>query len=194
MKTVIFLSYPRPHLKKQQDFINKLKDYLEEQGLIPLTLGVTDYSLDAPLQAIRSMMMHSSGLITIAFKQTRIYKAVKRPGEMLPPDSKIVGILTQEIEDKGGEIKDKWLTSPYCQIEPAMAFQLGLPVLIFRERDVLEEGILDKGVLGQYMPEFDLDNQEQSYFKTEEFMQLMTNWIRDVRIVVVNRGKPPKLF
>ena len=54
-------------------------------------------------------------------------------------------------------LKDVWLTSPWSQIEPAMAYQIGLPVLILREKGVIDEGILERGVLGLYMPQFDLD-------------------------------------
>jgi len=36
------------------------------RGLEPRTLGVTDYDMDAPLKAIRRLMLESNGLITIA--------------------------------------------------------------------------------------------------------------------------------
>ena len=50
------------------------------------------------------------------------------------------------------------MTSPFCHIEPAMAFQLGLPVLVFREKGVLDDGILEKGGCWVYiLSEFDLD-------------------------------------
>lgn len=46
------------------------------------------------------------------------------------------------------DISNKWLTSPYCHIEAAMVFQIELPVLVFREKGVIDDGILEKGVLG----------------------------------------------
>jgi len=42
------------------------------RGLEPRTLGVTDYDMDAPLKAIRRLMLESNGLITIAFKRALI--------------------------------------------------------------------------------------------------------------------------
>ena len=86
------------------------------------------------------------------------------------------------------------MTSPYCQIEPAMAFQLGLPVLILREQGVLEEGILEKGVLGMYMPEFSLSGNLNDYFKSDECIQLIGKWEVNVRKVVENKGRPPMLY
>jgi len=40
------------------------------------------------------------------------------------------------------KIKYEWLTSPYYQIEPAMACQANLPIIILREEDVHAKGIL----------------------------------------------------
>ena len=69
MSSSIFLSYPRPYLKKQEEFIERITHYLEERYLQPRTLGVTDYDMDAPLTAIRSLMLESNRLVTIAFRR-----------------------------------------------------------------------------------------------------------------------------
>ena len=74
MNISVFLSYPKPHLKSQKDFVNKLREYLEQRGLQPRTLGVTDYDMEAPLTAIRRLMLESNGLITVAFRRNRIEK------------------------------------------------------------------------------------------------------------------------
>ena len=47
MKDSVFLSYPKPYLEKQKQFIEKVVSYLENRGLQPRTLGVTDYDMDA---------------------------------------------------------------------------------------------------------------------------------------------------
>ena len=180
MNISVFLSYPKPHLKSQKDFVNKLREYLEQRGLQPRTLGVTDYDMEAPLTAIRRLMLESNGLITVAFRRNRIEKGSGKP------DS--------DIGEKDYDLSGKWLTSPYCQIEPAMAFQLGLPVLILREQGVLEEGILEKGVLGMYMPEFSLSGNLNDYFKPDEWIQLIGKWEVNVRKVVENKGRPPMLY
>lgn len=154
MKDSVFLSYPKPYLEKQKQFIEKVVSYLENRGLQPRTLGVTDYDMDAPLTAIRRLLLESNGLIAIAFRRSLIVKGTGKP------DS--------DIGENAYDLTNQWLTSPYCQIEPAMAFQLGLPVLIIREKGVVEEGILEKGVLGVYMPEFDLDSDIDAYFASKE--------------------------
>lgn len=76
MKDSVFLSYPQPYLKKQKQFIDKVASYLEERGLQPRTLGVTDYDMDAPLTAIRRLLLESNGLIAIAFRRSLVVNGV----------------------------------------------------------------------------------------------------------------------
>ncbi len=175
MKTSIFLSYPKPFNSSQECFIKQLGEYLHNRRLEPRTLGVTDYDIDAPLKAIRRLMLESNGLITVAFRRTFISNAT------IKPNSKESRILN-----------DVWLTSPYSHIEPAMAFQIGLPILILREQGVVEDGILEKGVVGTYMPEFGLDDTSliTDYFNTEEWKQMIRKWECYVARVAENKGTP----
>lgn len=179
-KIPVFLSYPKPHMANQEDYIEYLKKYLDHRGFAPRTLGVTDYDIEEPLTAIRRLMLECNGLITIAFRRTLIEKGVHKGNSDNNSDTK--------------EISDIWITSPYCHIEPAMAFQIGLPVLIFRESNVIADGILERGVSGTYLPEFDLRTPPDIYFDSTEWNQIIGKWEGYVRNVVENKGKPPKLF
>ena len=78
MKDSVFLSYPKPYLEKQKQFIEKVVSYLENRGLQPRTLGVTDYDMDAPLTAIRRLLLESNGLIAIAFRRSLIVKGTAK--------------------------------------------------------------------------------------------------------------------
>lgn len=181
VKIPVFLSYPKPHLQVQQQFIERVSAYLQDHGFEPRTLGVTDYDMSAPLKAIRRLMLESNGLVTIAFKRTLVKIAIVRAGAELPD-------TTEE------ERCDFWLTSPYCQIEPAMAYQLGLPILILREKGVINDGLLDKGVVGSYMPEFDLDKPIDDYFGGSSWKDVIGRWEGFARAVVEIKGNPPRLF
>ena len=57
-----------------------------------------------------------------------------------------------------------------------MAYQLGLPILILREKGVIEEGILEKGVVGLYMPEFDVEKPLDRYFNSTEWTAMLGKW------------------
>lgn len=181
MSISVFLSYPQPYLERQKQFIDKIKEQLESRGFSTRTLGVTDYDTQAPLVAIRRLMLESNGLLTIAFRRAYIKEGTGKPKSD----------INDMVEYR---ISDKWLTSSYCQIEPAMAFQVGLPILVFREKGVIADGILEKGVVGTYMPEFDLDKPLEEYFKSDEWNQLIGKWEGNVRSVYESKGLPPKLY
>lgn len=59
---------------------------------------------------------------------------------------------------------------------------------------MLDNGILEKGVLGNYMPEFDLDKIDETYFTSDEFRQIMGRWEGKVRQVAEEKGYPPNWF
>lgn len=179
-KIPVFLSYPKPYLKRQDQFIEKLKSVLDNQGFLARTLGVTDYDMEEPLTAIRRLMLECNGIITVGFRRTLIKDGVVKP------DS--------DIEDTATILKDTWITSPYSHIEPAMAFQIGLPIIIIRENGVIADGILEKGVIGTYLPEFNLDGDVEEYLNSNEWNQILGKWEGYVRTVVDNKGKPPKLY
>jgi hypothetical protein len=182
MRISVFLSYPKPCMKAQKAFITSLTNFMQMRGFEPRTLGVTDYDMDAPLKAIRRLMLECNGLITIALRRTYIEQGATRYGT--------------DIEDLQGQpIARLWLTSPWSQIEAAMAYQIGLPVMIFREKGVLDEGILERGVLGLYMPEFDLSQPSMDdYFQSAEWNGIIGRWEGYVRAVVDRKGNPPVPF
>jgi hypothetical protein len=176
----VFLSYPKPFTEAQKLFVARVKTHLRERGFAPRTLGVTDYDMDAPLTAIRRLMLECNGLITIAFRRIFVKAGITRRR------SDIKG-LRQEA------FNGHWLTTPWAHIEPAMAYQIGLPILIFRETGVFADGILEKGVVGLYMPEFDVDRAEQ-YFLSLEWRGVIGRWEGLVRSVVCKKGQPPQLY
>ena len=181
MKVPVFVSRPTPHLEAQVRFVDEFKTELRERGFEPLTLGPgSSYDYDAPLVGIRRILTHCCGLVSVAFRRTHVASATRHLG------ANISG-RTEESST------DVWLTSPYCQIEPAMAFQLGLPVLILREEGVLAEGVLEKGVTGLYLPEFSLE-APSSFITSEECRRLLDQWSGYVRMVYKRRGDPPRLY
>ena len=180
-KISIFLSYPKPCFGAQQKFIQRIIDYLTARGFSPRTLGVTDYDMDAPLTAIRRLMLESNGLLTVAFRRTFVKKGTAR-------------LRTDVAGLREARIDGQWLTTPWAHIEAAMAYQVGLPILILREHDVLDDGILERGVVGLYMPEFNLAQGLDGYFHSPEWNGVIGKWEGHVRAVVEKKGAPPRLY
>lgn len=176
----IFLSYPKPCRQEQRAFVKNVSAHLENRGFTPRTLGVTDYDMDAPLKAIRRLMLESNGLITIAFGRTFVQAGITNH--------------RSDLELVEQSVSGAWLTTPWAHIEPAMAYQIGLPVLILREAGVVADGVLEKGVIGNYMPEVDLSAPHEEYFASAEWTQIIAKWEGHVRRVVDGKGNPPPLY
>lgn len=134
-KISVFLSFPKPHLERQENFVASLCKYLDERGLTARTLGVTDYDTDTPLTAIRRLMLESNGLIAVAFRRSHHSEIIYNAG------SDIDGRPERRVQNA-------WSTSIWAHVEPAMAYQLGLPILLLRESGVLAEGVFERGVVG----------------------------------------------
>lgn len=178
MQIPVFVSSPKSYLNRQECFLQEIENLLKSHDLRPMTLGRSDYDMDAPLEAIRRLMAGSCGLICIAFRRTFIARGKDRPAS-----------------DKGEteRLRDNtWLTSSYSQIEPAMAYQIGLPVLLWREKGVADEGVFDRGAVGLSMPVFDLDRPPN--LDDSEWRQPLREWIDVVRLVHRKRGAPPRLW
>ncbi len=75
-----------------------------------------------------------------------------------------------------------------------MAYQLGLPILLLREQGVMSDGLLERGIVSTYLPEFSLDGDTEEYLDSPEWAQIVSKWEGQVRSVVESKGSPPKLF
>ena len=122
----IYLSLTTPHMPAQAEFIHRLEAAIRANGITPRSLGRSDWSFEAPLIPIRSLMSECSGAIVVAMMRTEVTAAIAYPGG-----------------DQERSLSDHFLSTVWVQIEAAMAFQLEMPILILREDRVSAEGILD---------------------------------------------------
>ena len=189
MRSSIFLSYPKPWSAEQEAFIEGVTHYLKSRGFEPRTLGVTDYDMDAPLNGVRRLMLEANGLVTIAFRRLHVASgAIRRRPATRARASEAPPPLEDETFD------DRWLSTPWPHIEAAMAFQLGLPILVFREAGVVADGVLEPGVVGLYLPEVDLTQNLESYLQSPEWTEPLGQWEGRVRRVIEHKGTPPRLY
>ena len=180
-KPAVFLSYPSPYEPGQREFVECLRAELDRRCFTPRTLGITDYNMSAPLRAVRSVLLDSHGMIVVAFRRVNIIRgnAIVRHGTAQPRRLNLSG---------------QWFTSPWVHIEAAMAYQEGLPVLILSEAGVFVEGMLDASAVGIYMPVFSLAEDLTSYFHSNEFTALFSDWEHHVRTVIGKKSADPRLY
>jgi hypothetical protein len=164
----VYVSHPFPHRKEQSDFLDSLRSALAERGLAPCTTSALEDPKASLLSSIRSRIVSSHGLIVVAFRKTWVHQGTIRK------DSEIAALPSVEISGS-------WLTSPYCQIEPAMAYAHSLPIMALLERGVLPEGILTHASDVFRTPEIDLGGSLHDYFHSEEWVQKFSEWEFHVR-------------
>jgi hypothetical protein len=85
-------------------------------------------------------------------------------------------------------IENKWITSPFCHVEPAMALQISLPIFILREKEVIQDGVIDNGVIGAYISEIDLSLSANDYFQGQEWNQLLSKWTKQAQDFYNGKG------
>lgn len=84
---------------------------------------------------------------------------------------------------------------PWRHIEAGMGFQLGLPVLVFRESGGVADGVLEQGVMAAYMPEIQLDADADlnGFFQWPQWKPLIGRFEAEVREVRRVKGIPSLL-
>lgn len=166
----VFLSYATPYNNLQSIFLNTIIEEIREQLLFPRTLGRSDQYVETPLTSIRRMMLSSYGLIAVAFRRAFVPKAISRPDS--PQEQ---------------TFENFWLSSPYLQIEPSMAYQAGLPVMILVENGVSMNGtfggILELGAGPFNIVQFNLTNEQSitNFFDNVFWQETFLDWVGRVR-------------
>jgi hypothetical protein len=122
----VFVSVGRTTTPEQEAFIREVERCLfQDHNLRPRTLGRNDWSSEQPLLAIGKRMRSCSGVAIVAFE--RVFAPV--------------------AEDKGRAGDERHLhplslTTIWNQIEAAMAYTLGMPILVLAEEGLRDEGLL----------------------------------------------------
>jgi len=148
MNGKIFLSVGSTSNEQQEQFVQAVEQHLRANDFIPQTVGRTYFSSQQPLKAVGELMSQCVGTVIIAYERLHIGEALERRGN---PNEK--------------EIRSVNLPTVWNQIEAAMAYTLGHPLLVIVEHGIKSEGLLEVGY-DWYVQWVDLDRaalQEPSY-------------------------------
>lgn len=157
----VFLSHPSRLNSIQQKFVSIIILEIKKALLFPRTLPVSEQYPEPPLTNIRRMILSSYGFIALNLAQRE------------------VRVLQNNLREE--QNFRTWEGSPFAQIEPAMAFQYGLPMLLIRESTVEQSGIWAFGIgpflLLEWNPNLPLEN----FFNSTAWLEIFQNWISQVR-------------
>lgn len=154
----IFVSVGDTANDQQEKSVAAIEDRLRAEGLTPHSVGRNAFSSDAPLISVRELMDQCKGMVVIALE--RLY-------------------FERGLEKRGGPkqvaLKDVRIATPWNQIEAAMAYSRGLPLLV-----IVEEGIRDDGLLERGNEWYVMYIKDQTSLNTKEFNGVFSSWKQKV--------------
>jgi len=177
-KIPVFLSHPTSITMNnlQIEFLIRLMDELKKELLFPRTLPNTEQYPESTMTSIRRMIFSSFGMVTLnlARKKVRVI------------DTNGASIYKNDIG------QEYWIGSYFSFIEPAMAYQYGLPQLFITEstasnQDVYESG----GILPFRVLVWDSSNGINYFFNSIEWKEMLQNWAAEVRSGYYIQTRPP---
>ncbi|WP_299484856.1 hypothetical protein [Acaryochloris sp. IP29b_bin.137] len=154
-ESTIFVSVGGTATDQQELFVRAVEDRLRSESLVPRTVGRNTFSSEAPLKAINKLMDSCSGIVVIALERTYFSDGLEKRGG---PNESILS-----------EVR---LPTSWNQIEAAMAYSKGLPLLVIIENGLKSEGLLEKG----YDWYVQWVNLHPTDLNTPEFNGVLASW------------------
>ncbi len=151
----IFVSVGGTATPEQEAFVCAVEARLRAEGMNPCTVGRNQFSVDAPLKKVNDLMRSCSGAVILALERTWFQEGVEKRGG---PQAR--------------RLSETKLPTSWNQIEAAMAYMRGLPLMVIVEHDVKQEGLLERGH-DWHVQKVLLD---ESALATPEFNGVLADW------------------
>lgn len=163
----IFVSVGSTATEQQEAFVRAVEDRLRSEGLVPHSVGRNTFSADAPLKAVSELLNKCAGVVVIALERTYFPAGTEKRGSK-----------------KEAQLSDVRVATPWNQIEAAMAYTLGRPILVIVEEGLRSEGLLERGY-DWYVQWVKLD---MTALSTPEFNGVLASW-KSKMLNTVGAGK-----
>ena len=125
-RTSVFLSVGSNGSTQQEAFVEAIETRLRAEGLDPRTLGRSDWDSSAPLRPIVDLLAECSGAVILALERSYFQSGTERRGG-----------------DDEKQLSNVVLPTVWNQIEAALAYSKGLPMLVICEEGMQSEGLLE---------------------------------------------------
>ena len=166
----VFLSMPNSdNLNSHQlEFVIRLIREIRRELFFPRTLPRTESYPEPILTNVRRMILSSYGLVAanLALEQVKV---INTNGVFKPSNDEF------------------WLGTAFSQIEPTMAYQYGLPLLLIIQSGVQKEGIYSFGVAPFTILTWNSDplkptpDDIEVFFNGVQWKEILKNWAAEVR-------------
>lgn len=124
----IFVSVGGTSNDAQEAFVRAVEERLRSEGLVPHTVGRNTFSSDAPLKTVTDLLDRCVGTVVIALERLHFPAGTeKRDGPKQSP------------------LGETCLPTSWNQIEAALSYSRGLPLLVIVADGIRSEGLLEPG-------------------------------------------------
>ena len=152
----IFFSMPSVMSKENELLTKDYKAYLEGLGYNVIYYIKDDYPSFGQLNRIREKILASSAMVAFGFKQTNIHDATFRP--------------QTNNEEKWN---DKWLATPWNEIEIGMGLMKGMPILLVKDPHI-DMGIFDSNLSECFVANVSTDDDSRKLAQNKEVVKWLS--------------------
>lgn len=152
----IFFSMPSVMNKENELLTKDYKVYLEGLGYKVIYYIKDDYPCFGQLNRIREKILASSAMVAFGFKQTNIHDATFRP-------------QTNNEE----RWNDKWLATPWNEIEVGMGLMKGMPILLVKDPQIYM-GIFDSNLSECFIANVSTDDDSRKLAQNKEIAKWLS--------------------
>ncbi len=124
----VFVSVGTGLSMQQETFVTALEARLRAEGFNPCTIGRNFFSAEAPLKAVTELMDRCQGTVVVALERYYFPSGIERRGS-----------------DREQAIGESALPTAWNQIEAAMAYGRGHPLLVLVDARLRGDGLLEPG-------------------------------------------------
>lgn len=152
----IFFSMPSVMSKENELLTKDYKAYLAGLGYNVIYYIKDDYPSFGQLNRIREKILVSSAMVAFGFKQTNIHDATFRP--------------QTNNEEKWN---DKWLATPWNEIEVGMGLMKGMPILLVKDPHI-DMGIFDSNLSECFVAKVSTDDDSRKLAQNKEVVKWLS--------------------
>lgn len=163
----VFVSVGGGRTPDQDRFVESVYRQIKSVGLTPLILDDYGAANTQPLTDVARRMDRCYGAVVIAFERTFIEKDVSR----------------RNVPDRENRVDGTRLPTVWNQIEAAIAYTRGLPLLVLVEHGLSDEGMLES----RYDWRVTWVDIAQDLANAPKFASIFKDWSRSV---LERRGDP----
>lgn len=142
MSNKVFLSIATSENPEHKVYEEKLVELFQNNSFE--LVKCTNRDLYNPLAPIHEILKDCIGCVILLLERYYIQSGFEKRGSSLEK-----------------QLSEKALTTPWCHIEAGMAYTLGLPLLILREKTVYQDGVFDVNIKAFPQVEIDINDFDE---------------------------------